>query len=135
MYLWDRTTLHNVGQDLTDNTESVIMGQSTLHHTDYVHVGQEYTAQCRLCTCRTQVHCTIQTMYMWNRSTLHNADYVLVGHKYTAPYRLCTCGTGVHALYRLCTCAAEVHCPIQIYSGTVLHCLPLSLLSAGYNYA
>ena len=60
--MWDKTTV--------DNTECVLVGASTLHQTEYVLVGQEYTAQYRL----------IQTMYLWDTKTLHNTDYVLVGH-------------------------------------------------------
>ena len=97
--MWDRTKLHNI--------ECVLVETSTLHDTDYVLVGQEYIAQYRLCTCGTGVHCTIQTMYLWNTKTRHNTDYVLLGQEYTAQYRLCTCGTLRHCTMQTCTCGTE----------------------------
>ena len=108
----------------------------TLHDTDYVLVGQEYIAQYRLCTCGTKVHCTIQTMYLWDGSTLHHTDYILVGRGYTAPYRLYTCGTQVHCTIQTVNPWERVHCTIQtkhLWDRSTLHHTDYALVGQRYT--
>ena len=59
--MWDNIAPHK--------TKCVLVGQSTLHHTDYVLVGQKYTAPYRLGYVLVEQE---------------NTDFVLVGQKYTA---------------------------------------------------